>query len=153
MADRERLKKLLEMLSSDFDGERANAAAMIAKMAKAEGKSIAELCLSRDSSNPYGAPQVIYRDRVVVQTKVVYRDRFIRQPSAGPKFDPPDTGSSLDRMRWVLQFPEHLTDWENEFAEGLIEKYFDDMDLSSAQDHSAEKIFLKVMRKEGEPLV
>lgn len=57
----ERLRKLLGMLGSDYDGERANAAKMIADMAKKEGKTVADFVMS---------PQIIYRDR----EKIVYRE-------------------------------------------------------------------------------
>ena len=69
MADnRSRLEKLLGMLGSDHDGERAAAALMIANMAKKEGKTIADLCLS-------GKERIVYVD------KIVYRDRA---PERGP---------------------------------------------------------------------
>ena len=58
---RDRLTKLLGMLGSDFDGERADAARMIANMAKEANKSVADFVMGG------GAPQIIYREKIVAR--------------------------------------------------------------------------------------
>jgi hypothetical protein len=42
-ADRSRVEKLANMLASDFDGERANAGALLARMASERKVTVAEL--------------------------------------------------------------------------------------------------------------
>ena len=50
--DRERLEKLLNMLGSDFEGERANAGAMIKKIADRYNVTPAALCLDNRIGSP-----------------------------------------------------------------------------------------------------
>jgi hypothetical protein len=58
-ADRERVVKLLGMLTSDFDGERANASALISKLASKYKVTIPQLCAlatgapDRDDRTPH----------------------------------------------------------------------------------------------------
>lgn len=55
--DRSRLEKLLNMLGSDFDNERANAGSMIKKMADAANQSVAEYVLTNQRAAPSSGPQ------------------------------------------------------------------------------------------------
>jgi hypothetical protein len=96
MADRGRVEKLVGMLGSSFDGERANAAGMLQKMADADKVSLLEL-LSRTLGSGASPPQIIYRDRVVEKPvyveKVVYKDRIIyrdapREDNSRPSYVP-----------------------------------------------------------------
>lgn len=154
-----KLAALLNMLASDYDGERANAAAMIARMAKAEGKTVSEFVMS---------PQTIYRDRIVEKT--VYRDR--PEPSgrrAGESFDDedlrryrPHPGAKRTKpndeglvagLRWAKDFPEHLSGFEVEFIASVLATAWDDYDLSYKQEKVARRIIAKVKAYEGEPLI
>lgn len=130
-----KLAALLNMLSSDFDGERANAARMIANMAKANGKTVADFVMS---------PQTIYRDRIVEKT--VYRDR------PEPKAKPNDEGL-VAGLRWAKDFPEHLSGFEVEFIASVLASAWDDYDLSYKQEKVARRIIAKVKAYEGDPLV
>ena len=52
-ADKIRLDKLLGMLGSKFDGERANAASMIQQLAQKHGMSITELIAAAHNNKPH----------------------------------------------------------------------------------------------------
>lgn len=159
---RERLAKLLGMLGSEFDGERANAARMIADMAKKEGKGVADYVMSG------GGPQIVYRDRIVEKT--VYRDRPVyREPpeTQTRAHDPEDLrayrpkkpraakgpDTIISGLRWARDFPEHLSGFEVEFIDSLLMKCANDLDLTWKQERVAHRIILKVQGAEGEPLV
>lgn len=178
---RERLTKLLGMLGSDFDGERANAARMIADMAKKEGKGVADYVMGG------GGPQIIYRDRV----ETVYRDRPCAECARRAKEHAHDTrmyteddlrnykpkgerfnfdnlrrpGQSQARkargaaeimagLRDAQDYPEHLTGWEMEFVEDILRKFTFDYELSDKQTKTARKIIAKIAAAEdGESLI
>lgn len=150
-----KLAALLNMLSSENDGERINSARLLTAMAKKENKTIADMVMS---------PQTIYRDRIVEKT--VYRDR---PASAQPKretFDDDDlrsyrrterprggtgrtrrgSGSSpiLDGLRAAQDRPEVLTGWEMEFIESVLMSCMSDFDLSYRQERAAKKIIVKM---------
>lgn len=146
-----KLAALLNMLASDYDGERANAAAMIARMAKAEGKTVSEFVMS---------PQTIYRDRIVEKT--VYRDRpqepaddDLRRyrPHPGSKGRKRSGSGLLAGLRWAKDFPEHLSGFEVEFIDSVLSSCWDDTDLSYKQEKVARRIIAKVNAYEGDPLV
>lgn len=139
------------MLGSDFEGERANAAAMISKMAKEQKKTIAELVLGG------GAPQIVYRDKIVyvdkIVEKVVYRDRVVPNPQAGNTTRnttvppgtgrvPPTAGDLIYRLRWVLDVP-NLTDFERIFVRDITNRYRYETELSGKQREVAKKIVEK----------
>lgn len=151
MADQ--LDKLLAMLSSDFEGERANAAGMIAKMAKAENKTIPELVRSGGGRVEY-VERIVYRDQIVYRdrVKVVYRDRYVEKSSHPADIKPRKPGM-LNGLRWAAQYPEHLTAWEFEFASNVPGKVDYDDDLTTWQEQSARSIIRKVLRKESDPII
>lgn len=146
--------KLLGMLGSDFEGERANAAAMIAKLAKAEGKTIADLVMT-------GGETIIYRDRIVEKT--VYRDRpaektpddlrNYRPEHKRKKASRYDAAGALAGLRWARDFEEHLSGWEMDFIEDILRKTQSDYDLTYQQVAAAWRIINKVRKIEGESLV
>lgn len=151
---RERLAKLLGMLGSDYDGERATAAAMIAKMAKEAKMGVAEFVMQG------GAPQIIYRDRIVEKT--VYRDRYNYntsftdddvRPGTRRKPKPPPKEGLIAGLRWAQDFTEHLNGFEQEWIEDILRKCQYDFDLSDKQAKVARRIIAKVKAFEGEPLV
>ncbi len=161
---RDRLVKLLGMLGSYFDGERATAARMIADMAKKEGKGVADYVMGG------GIPQVIYRDRIVEKT--VYRDRPVREAPPEPKRDYQWDADDLRRyrrarrykpaggaqdiiagLRWASNFPEHLESTEFEFVHDILRKHSFDDELTSAQEKWAKRIIAKVKACEGESLI
>ena len=156
-----KLAALLNMLASEFDGERANAARMIAKMAAAEKKTVAEFVMS---------PQTIYRDRIVEKT--VYRDRpepktapggrrpgesfdddDLRRyrPHPGAKRTKPNDEGLVAGLRWARDFPEHLSGFEVEFIASVLATAWDDYDLTYKQEKVARRIIAKVKAYEGEP--
>jgi hypothetical protein len=144
------------MLASEFDGERANAARMIAKMAAAEKKTVAEFVMS---------PQTIYRDRVVykdapqqpkAKPRPEYNDDDLRRyrPHPGSSGARRGRGSNpiLDKLREARDRPEMLTGWEMEFIESVLVQCFSDEDLTYRQEKAAKKIIVK-MELYDDPLV
>lgn len=171
---RERLAKLLGMLGSDFDGERANAARMIAAMAKEANKGVADFVMGGG-----GSERIVYRDRV----ETVYRDRPCpvcaqRQHKTSYERDrTDDTGfyteddlrnyrkpkpeqkthsakrPLLAGLRHARDFPEHLSGFEAEFIDDCLAKYHYDYELSDKQAKVARRIIAKVNAYEGDPLI
>lgn len=156
MADRERLAKLLGMLGSDYDGERATAGRMIAQMAKAEGKGIAEFCMG-------GGVQIVYRDRIVEKT--VYRERpdddlrAYRPPPEHKKRSAHTYKAAgiLKALRKAyddaVHDPSLLDGWDMEFIDDILMKCSSDYDLTYRQLATAWKIVNKVKKQTGEPLI
>jgi len=172
MADRGRVEKLVGMLGSSFDGERANAAGMLQKMAEADKVSLLEL-LSR-SLGGSGPPQIVYRDRVVekivVQEKIVYKDRVIyrdapREDNSPPTYVAPneafdnlakafkDFGSQakpLTRASWIEKaekawaHEEDLTDWERDFIRDVLPRLKRGSEPTAKQRESLSCIWRKV---------
>lgn len=136
-----KLAALLNMLASDNDGERANAARMIARMAAADNKTVSDFVMTG------GPPQVIYRDRIVEKT--VYRDR----PDKPEK--PSGKGEIMENLRYVRQFEEHLSPWDIEFIESILHTCWSDFDLSHRQEKAARRIIHRVrtMIDEEESLI
>jgi hypothetical protein len=125
VSEKSRLEKLLGMLGSSFDGERANAARMIQAMAEKAGLTIAELI--------YGAS-----------------GRKKKQPWSGEKSSAPpprqnpilkalhDISGDIEDLDFVL------TEWECQFASDVAKRYAYDYELSEKQIVVAEKIIRKV---------
>lgn len=154
-----KIAALLNMLSSDNDGERINAARLLTAMAKKENKTIADLVMS---------PQVVYRDRIVEKTVYKERERFddddLRgyrpppnwnqdRPRPGPR--KPKTGGEelIAGLRWARDFPEYLNGFEVEFIDDVLRFNTHDYQLSARQEKVARKIVRKVQANEGEPLI
>lgn len=134
--DRSRLEKLLNMLMAEEDTIRAVAALKIAQMAKAENKTVADLVMTG------GPPRTVYIDRVVEKT--VYRDK----PNAPDA--PQAPGSIMENLRYVKQFPEHMSAWDVEFIESVLFSCYGDYDLSHKQEKAARRIIRKVRVALGE---
>lgn len=135
--DLKRRDKLLGMLSSDFDGERATASAMLAKMAAGYKMTIPELCQAQSG----GARQQQARP----------------QPNPKPQPKPQPTGTGDDdemlvHLRQVMNdYPDLVTPWEEEFLESVTQKYSRDDALSDKQKAIAMRILTKVAMNAGRP--
>jgi hypothetical protein len=113
-----RRDKLLGMLTSDFDGERATAAAMLAKLASSYQMTIPEFCQAGSA-----APQ-----------------------PKNKSYTPPDNDCEmLNMLRKVIDHHLNLvTPWEEEFLTNVTSRYFCDQDLSEKQQRVAMRILRKV---------
>lgn len=130
-ADKTRLQKLIGMLGSAFDNEKAIAARKIGEMAEKYKMTISEL---------------IHAGMGPVQ-----------QPPPPPPPPPPpqDDGFSHDVSNPLLsglelvskKYQHMLTDWERNFAGDVSKRYDADYDLSERQVACAEKIIRKVMAR------
>lgn len=137
--DLKRRDKLLGMLSSDFDGERATASGMLAKMAASYKMTIPELCQAgvRPQPHPNSRPNP--------------------QPGPKPQPNPQPSGSGdddemLHHLRQVIT--SHLdlvTPWEEEFLESVTQKYSRDDSLSEKQKTIAMRILTKVAMNAQRP--
>ena len=171
MADRGRLEKLVGMLGSQYDGERANAAAMLQKMADADKVTILEL-LSRTLGGG-GPPQIVYRDRIVekpvIVEKVVYKERIVYKDAPGPTHTPvPEVGKGFDdlarafkdfgnaagkplsRASWIekaekaWKHEEDLTDWERDFIRDVLPRLKRGSEPTAKQRETLSRIWRKV---------
>lgn len=142
-----KLAALLNMLASEFDGERANAARMIARMAAEQKKTVAEFVMS-------GGERIIYRE------KTVYRDRpeddlRTYRPAREPyqkRQKPRDTEDLINQLRWASQYREHLNDFELDFLDDILMRSLGEWDLTYKQEKVARRIIAKVKVGE-EPLL
>jgi hypothetical protein len=123
--DIKRRDKLLGMLSSDYDGERATASAMLARMAAHYKMTIPELCQAGTASQP--------------------------KQQAKPRPQPTsDDNEMLLMLRKVIDHHLDLvTTWEEEFLENVTDKYYRDDDLSEKQKAVAMRILQKVALNAG----
>jgi hypothetical protein len=129
-SERTRLEKLLGMLGSSFDGERANAARMIAAMAEAKKITINELIAM--AHLPASAQQ---------QTKPPPQDDFT------------DVDKADDFLRMLKRIAKEpalaarvLTAWEIQFATDVSARYERDYELSEKQLVVTGKILHKAAR-------
>lgn len=141
--DLKRRDKLLGMLSSDFDGERATASAMLAKMAAGYKMTIPELCQATvsgaQSSRPQGA-----------QAKP--QPNTARPNTARPGNSTGPDNEMLMLLRKVIDHHLDLvTEWEEEFLENVTDKYLRDDDLSDKQRAVAMRILAKVAQNGNQP--
>jgi len=126
VSEKTRLEKLLGMLGSSFDGERANAARMIANMAEKKRMTITEL---------------IYGSAARADTHQAKPE----QPAASRA----QSNTILRTLRKIISadiadLDFVLTDWECEFATSVAKQYSHDYQLSEKQIVIAEKIIRKV---------
>jgi hypothetical protein len=127
LAEKSRLEKLLGMLGSSFDGERANAARMIAAMAEKKKLTIVDLVYGVSSARPQPQPKRPARE--------TNKSRTMLQALA-------------DIVATQEQFEFILTEWECQFAEDVSSRYAYDYELSEKQIVIVEKILRKVGRTE-----
>jgi hypothetical protein len=137
IADRNRILKLIGMLGSAFDGERANAAGMLSKMAEARKMTLNELIEAA-----HGAPS---------------QARSTPPPPPHPSEPPPETFTDIDEaddlLRMLRRIPERpdiaarvLTSWEINFATDVSARYDRDYELSEKQLNVVQKILVKASR-------
>jgi len=127
IADKTRLSKLLGMLGSSFDGERATAASMIQKLAEKYKMTINELVIAAHGgvAAPREAPQP--------------RPKHHQQGMFSNK--------TLQALELALQnFRHFMTPWEQQFAEDVSGRYSRDYELSPKQLAVVERILGKINR-------
>ncbi len=133
-SEKTRLEKLLGMLGSSFDGERANAARMIAAMAEGKKVTITELIAMAHQGAPSGRQQ--------------------QQPKPPPPQDDfTDINQADDLLRKLKKIADKpmlaarvLTPWEVQFATDVAGRYAHDYELSEKQLTITEKILRKASR-------
>lgn len=129
MIANERLRKLLGMLGSEFDGERASAALLISQMAKKEQLSIVEL-IERDLGKG-----------TKPKTRQMFREAT-SDPTAGwSNWDFIDA-PILNQLR-KLRVSHDLSDWERRFIADILFRHNSDDQLSDDQREKASQIIDK----------
>ena len=135
--EKTRLEKLLGMLGSSFDGERANAARMISAMAEKQGLTVVELIYGVRAQEHRG-PQQKPRPK---------------QPRDDPRAEVM-SDAMLKVLAEIADDPERygfvLTEWEFQFAVDVSAHYTRDYQLSAKQLAVAEKILRKVQRAKAQ---
>jgi hypothetical protein len=139
LSEKTRLEKLLGMLGSSFDGERATAALMIGRMAEAKKMTINELI-----GMAHTAPSSRHQQKT--------------SPPPPPPPPPPDSGfSDIDKADDLLKMLRRIADnaavaarvltpWEINFSTDVSARYSYDYDLSEKQLVIVEKILRKAAR-------
>jgi len=132
IADKARVIKLLGMLGSAFDGERANATSLLQRMAESRKMSLTELIAAAHGGG--AGPQ-----------------KPKPPPDPSPDFSDLDQADDLLRMlRLCADKPtisaRVLTPWEINFATDVSARYSHDYDLSEKQMAIVEKILRKASR-------
>ena len=129
VADKARVIKLLGMLGSAFDGERANATNILQRMAEARKITLTELIAQAYGSASSTPPP----------------------PPPPPDFE--DVDKADDLLRMLQQIADKpaiaarvLTPWEINFATDVAGRYSHDYDLSEKQLVVVQKILLKAKR-------
>jgi hypothetical protein len=124
-ADRSRIEKLVGMLASSFENERATAAGFLAKMASERKLSLPELLgLAQAPAAPEPPPAP--------------------QPPSSRLWD--ENVELLDRLAAAVNFTNVLSQWEQEFAGDVSRHYVRASQLSERQRAVAEKIVIKAKR-------
>src|SRR5829696_7695032 len=125
-ADRSRVEKLANMLASDFDGERANAGALLARMASERKVTVAEL-LGLAQGPATAEP-----------------------PSPSRLWD--EDVDLLDRLAAAVNFTSVLTPWEREYAADVSRRYvraarlFETLSVASGFARNCEKPVGRLLR-------
>ncbi len=109
MADQSKIDKIVGMLGSEHDGERANAAALLGRMALADKITIQQMLRGAYGGGGYGGERIVYRDRIVekevirerVVEKIVYRSPPTYQ---GTKFEQ-YSDANLDEEVFIMRVP------------------------------------------------
>jgi hypothetical protein len=164
MIDRALLEKFLGMLGSAFDGERANAAGMILKMAQSQRITIVELCMGKGEPNGNATPDYWRKqynmtrqkaDRLELEVATLKKQLEQHQKTSN-KFD--FNGKSQQRAsgqkysaaelhELALDMHEQqsprLSDWERNFLKNM-EGWGDSFLLSDKQLYTIQKIYAKV---------
>lgn len=143
LSEKTRLEKLLGMLGSSFDGERATAAAMIQRMAEAKKLTINEL-IAQAHAPAGSASQERSGER---------RQQQKPPPPPPPEPDFTDIDRADDLLKMLRRIAEKpdvaarvLTPWEINFATDVAGRYDYDYDLSEKQLVIVEKILRKASR-------
>jgi hypothetical protein len=136
VSEKNRIIKLIGMLGSAFDGERANAAAMLSKMAEARKMTLNELIEAAHSSGGSSS----------------------KPPPPPPPPPPPepdftDIDKENDLLKMLARIADRpdiaarvLTQWEINFSTDVSGRYSADYELSPKQLDKVEIILRKASR-------
>ncbi|WP_296077787.1 hypothetical protein [uncultured Agrobacterium sp.] len=121
-----KLQKLLPLLTSDQPGEVAATVAAILRTLGSSGASMHDLVAALDK--PRVVRKIVYRDRIVVKEKVVYRD-----PEPASKQPTLDAVSATDVVQAgrLLIAEAFLRESEADFVRNMVAKAERDGDLFS----------------------
>jgi hypothetical protein len=139
LPDKNRLEKLLGMLGSSFDGERANAARMIQALAEKNKMTINEMVAKVMIGTAPPSPKT---SKGPTWTDVSPTPK--RHTTSGAVLG----NDLLFGLETALE-SNALTDWERSFAEDVSARYERDYELSEKQIKVIEKIILKAARSQS----
>lgn len=137
IAEKNRLLKLIGMLGSAFDGERANAAAMITKLAEGKKLTINELI-------------------ALAYEPGVAQSHNKQRPPPPPEPEP-DTFTDVNQANDLLKMLQRIADrpdiaervltaWEIQFSTDVAGRYERDYELSDKQLNVVQRILTKASR-------
>lgn len=146
--DLKRVEQFAGMLGSEHDGERANAARFLHKMALESNLSMVEFF--RQAFGSSGGERIVYRDRIVEKT--VYRDREPERTSPSPKREAHQKaskaygyGSMQGKLAAVTSHHwDKLTEFEKTFITSIKDKVNKGLDFTPKQRNVLSQIFEKL---------
>ncbi len=141
VADKDRLSKLVGMLGSSFDGERANAARLIQAMADKYKLTVDGLMKAAYSGGNSSSQNKYHNDPP-------WREAEPEKPKPKPKKPKPAglmPDDMLEALRECLDMPT-LTPWEQQFAADVSDRYDRDYQLSEKQLVIIERILEKAVK-------
>lgn len=121
-----KLQKLLPMLTSDQPGEVAATVAAILRTLGSAGASVHDLVAALDK--PRVVKKTIYRDRIVVKEKIVYRDP---EPAPKPPTAEAITATDVAHAGRTLLADAFLRDAEADFVRNMVSRAERDGELFS----------------------
>jgi hypothetical protein len=137
ITEKNRLLKLIGMLGSAFDGERANAAAMMSKMAEAKKLTLNELI-------------ALAYEPGVAQSHNKQRPTPPPEPDPEPFKDVNQANDLLKMLQRIADRPDIaervLTAWEIQFSTDVAGRYERDYELSDKQLNVVQRILTKASR-------
>lgn len=121
-----KLQKLLPMLTSDQPGEVAATVAAILRTLDSSGASVHDLAAAL--GKPRVVKKTVYRDRIVVKEKVVYRDP--EPPAKQPILDAVSATDVVQAGRLLIA-EAFLREGEADFVRNMVARAERDGDLFS----------------------
>ena len=152
-SDRSRLEKLLGMLDSSFDGERATAARMISDMAIKQKLTIVELIYGpQQSSRQQSSAQQQWEKQRQEANQRREREQRNQSEYARAQQQRQQRQQHADKILKALSeiaknsdaYEFVLTNWECQFASDVSQRYTHDYELSEKQLNVAQRIVAKV---------
>lgn len=121
--DVERLIKVVGLLASNHDGERASAARMASDLLRAYNLTWEDVFRSAFGADRPMAKNLHAKEEQRTEEETSYmRDRWRRHQQANPRYKSMNGTNAADILRALKIMPRGLTDWDRDFVDQVIRK-------------------------------